>query len=86
MRPNSVNLFKLGSVVEEEMSFKSFIIWGSGGPPVQWSRTIYAMLKEAIMGNIHVMLYEIRISGSGVDAVSSYFLSGTLVALLFSEA
>ena len=49
-------------------------------------RTIYAMLKEGIMGNILVMLYEIRISGSGVDAVSSYFLSGALVALLFSEA
>ena len=49
-------------------------------------RTIYAMLKEGIMGNILVMLYEIRISGLGVDAVSSYFLSGALVALLFSEA
>ena len=31
-------------------------------------------------------LYEIWISGSGVDAVSRYFLSGALVALLFSEA
>ena len=38
MRPNSVSLFKLGSVVDEEMSFKGFIIWSFGGPPVQWRR------------------------------------------------
>ena len=55
MRSISVNLFKLGSVVDEEMSFKSFIFWSSGGPPIQWSKTIYAMLKEGIMGNILVM-------------------------------
>ena len=46
------------------MSFKRFLIWSSGGPPVQWSRTIYAILKEGIMGNIHMKLYEIRTSGS----------------------
>ena len=23
-------------------------------PPVQWSKTIYAILKEGIMGNVHV--------------------------------
>ena len=33
---------------------KRFLIWSSGGPPVQWSETIYAILLEAIMGNIHV--------------------------------
>ena len=49
------------------MSFKRFIIWSSCDPPVQWSRTIYAILKEGIMGNILVKLYEIRISGSGGD-------------------
>ena len=27
--------------------------------PVGWSRTIYAILKEGMMGNIHVKLYEI---------------------------
>ena len=36
------------------MSFKRFLIWNSGGPPVQWSGTIYAILKEGMMRNIHV--------------------------------
>ena len=49
------------------MSFKRFLIWSSGNPPVQWSRTIYAILKEGVMGNIHVKLYEIGTSGSGGD-------------------
>ena len=39
--------------------------FSSGGPPVQWSGTIYAILKEGIMGNMHVKLYEIWTSGSG---------------------
>ena len=51
------------------MSFKRFLIWSSGGPPVQWSRTIYATLKEGIMGNIHVKLYEIRTGGSGGNVI-----------------
>ena len=54
MRNNSVKLFQFGPVVQEEMLFKRFLIWSSGCPPVQWSRTIYAILKEGIMGNIHV--------------------------------
>ena len=49
------------------MSFKRFLIWSSGGPPVRWSGTIYALLKEGIMGNFHVELYEIWISGSEGD-------------------
>ena len=49
------------------MSFKRFLIWSSGGPLVQWSETIYATLKEGIMGDIHVKLYEILTSGSGGD-------------------
>ena len=36
------------------MSFTRFHIWRSGGPPVQWSRNIYAILKEGIIGKIHV--------------------------------
>ena len=36
---------------------------------VQWSGTLYAILKEGIMGNIHVKLYEILASGSGGDVV-----------------
>ena len=51
------------------MSFKRFLIWSSGDPPVQWSGTIYAFLNEGIMGNIHVKLYEIWTSGSGGDVV-----------------
>ena len=65
----SVKLFEFGSVVQEEMSFKRFLIWSSGDPPVQWSGTIYAILKKGIMVNIHVKLYEIRTSGSGGDVV-----------------
>ena len=51
------------------MLFKIFLIGSSGGPPVQWSRTINAILEEDIMGNIYVKLYEIRTSGSGGDVV-----------------
>ena len=51
------------------MSFERFLIWSSGSPPVSWSRTIYAILKEGIMGNIHVKLNEIWTSGSKGDVV-----------------
>ena len=47
------------------MLFKRFLIWSSGGPPVQWSGTIYAILKEGIMGNFLVKLSEIWTNGSG---------------------
>ena len=32
------------------MSFNFSLIWSSDGPRVQWSRTIYTILKEGIMG------------------------------------
>ena len=51
------------------MSFKKILIWSSGDHSVQWRGTIYAILKEGIMGNIHVKLYEFRTSGSGGDVV-----------------
>ena len=51
------------------MSFKKFLIWSSCDPPSQWSGTIYAILKEDFMENIHVELYEIRTSGFGGDVV-----------------
>ena len=51
------------------MSFKWFLIWSSGDSPAQWSVTIYAILKEGIMGKIHVMVYKIRTSGSGGGVV-----------------
>ena len=60
---------KFGPVVQEEISFKIFLIWSSGGSPVQWSETIYAILKEGIMGYIHVKFYEIWTSGSGGDVI-----------------
>ena len=63
MRNNSVKYFEFGSVVQEQMLLKTFLIWSSGGPPVQWSETIYAILKKGIMRNIHVKLYEIWTSG-----------------------
>ena len=56
-------------MVQEQILFKRFLIWSSGSPSVRWSGTIYAILKEGIMGNIHVKLSEILTSGSGVDVV-----------------
>ena len=53
MRNISGNCFEFGSVVQE-MSFKRFLMWRSGDPPVRWSGTIYAILKKGILGNIHV--------------------------------
>ena len=49
------------------MLFKRFLFWNSGSPPVQWNETIYAILKEGIMGKIHVKSYEIQTSVSGGD-------------------
>ena len=37
---------------------KIFLIWSSGSPRVQWSGTIYAILVEGIMGNIHLKLFK----------------------------
>ena len=48
--------FEFGSVVQE-MTFKRILIWSLGSPPVWCSRTIYAILKDGIMGNIYVKLY-----------------------------
>ena len=53
------------------MLFKRFRIWSSGRPPIRWSQAIYANLKEGIMGNIYVKLYEIWTSGSG-DVVKKF--------------
>ena len=66
------------------MSFKRFLIWSSSGPPVRWSGIIYAILKEGIMRNIHVKLYEIWTSCSGGDAFKRHFLSRALAGPLFS--
>ena len=62
-------ILNLGQWFRRRKSFKKFLIWCSGGPPAQWSKTNYAILKEGIKGNTHVKLYEIRTSGSGGDVV-----------------
>ena len=36
------------------MRFKRFLILSSGSPHVRWCQTIYAILKESIIGKIHV--------------------------------
>ena len=51
------DFFEFGPGVQEAMSFKGFLIWSSGGPCVRWGRTIYAIMVEGIMGNLHVKLF-----------------------------
>ena len=51
------------------MSFKRFLIWSYGGPLALRSGAIYAILKEGILENIHVKLYEIWTSGLAGDVV-----------------
>ena len=57
-----MNYFGFGLVIQVEISFKRFLIWSSGGPPVRWSGTIYVLLKD-------VKLFEIGTSGSGGDFI-----------------
>ena len=78
-------ILSLDKCFSRRCRLKIFLIWSSGGPFVQWSRTICAIFKEGIIGNIHVKLYEIWSSGLR-DVVLRYFLSGAHVALLFSRA
>ena len=63
MRNNSLYYFELGQWFRR--CSVSFLIWSSGGPPVRWSGTIYATLKEGNMGNIRVKFNEIWTSRSG---------------------
>ena len=58
-------IIQFGPVVQEEITFKRFLISSSGSPLIGWNRNIYANLKEGIMRNIHGKLYEIWTSGSG---------------------
>ena len=57
----------ISSVVQDknDVLLKDFLSRALSGPPVQWSGTIYTILEEGIMGNIHVKLFEIWTSGSG---------------------
>ena len=54
------------------MSFKRFLIWSSGGPPVQLSKTIYAISKKGIMGNIYVQFFCVIYFLFRTTAVESY--------------
>ena len=38
--------FKIDILVKEEKSFEGFSIFSSGGHPVQWRRTVWAILVE----------------------------------------
>ena len=49
--------------------FKIFLIWTSGGPFVQRSGTICAILVEGIMRNNSLKLFPIWVSGSGGDVI-----------------
>ena len=69
----------------QELWFKRFLILSFGSPPVWCSRTIYAILKDGIMENIHVKLYGILTRGSKGDVDLRNFLSRTLTAPLFSR-
>ena len=69
MRNNSINLVQILASGSEGDVVKTFLIWSSGGLRVQWSKTIYAILNEGIMGNIQVKLYASCTSGSGGDVV-----------------
>ena len=47
---------KFGPVVQE-MSLKTFHIWSSGSPFIQWSGTICAILVKGFMRNNSVKLF-----------------------------
>ena len=64
---------KFDQWLSKKCLLKTFLFWSFGGPPVQLSKTIYAILKEGIRGNIHVKLYKIWISGSGGDVIYRHF-------------
>ena len=52
-------ILNLGQSFRRKCRLKYFT-WSSGGPPVRWSETIFAISKEV---NIHVKLYESKTSG-----------------------
>ena len=46
------NYFKFGPVVREEMSLKDISYLELWQPPFQWSKTMFAILVEGIIGTI----------------------------------
>ena len=65
---------------------KILLIWSSGGPFVQWSGTICAILVENIMRNNSVNFFLNLGQWFRMRCCLKDFLSGALVALLFSGA
>ena len=64
---------------------KILVIWSSGGPFVQRSKTICAILVEGIMRNNYMIFFKF---GQVVqdEMLFERFLSGALAAHLFSGA
>ena len=77
-------ILNLNQCFRQRCHLKTFLIWSSGGSFVQQSVTICAIVVNGIMGNKFVNLFCILASGLGGDVVLTYFLSGDLVAFLFS--
>ena len=49
---------EFGPVVQEEVQFKEFSIFSSGGHFGQWSGTICAILEEGFVGNIIISYFD----------------------------
>ena len=62
-------ILNLDQLFKRSCRLKIFLIWSSGGPFVQWSRTICAILVEGILRINSVKLFLIWASGSGGNVV-----------------
>ena len=60
-----------------------FLIWSSGGPNVQWSGTIFAILVKGIIRNNSVKLFRFWTSGSKENVIKRHYLSKVLTASWF---
>ena len=60
-----MKFFEFGPVIQMSKDFLSRAL-ASGGPHVWWSKTIYAILEEGVIGNIHIKLFLFWTSGSDV--------------------
>ena len=58
----------------EDKSFKDFSIFSSGGHPVQWSRTVWAILVDSHLRNILVKLFQNLSTNLAEEVVKSLFL------------
>ena len=78
------NYFEFGPVVQEDMSFKRFLILSSGSPPAGWSQTICAVFERGHHGEHSSEIIWNLNKGLRGDVVQRYFLSGALAYILFS--